>query len=72
MKRLALAVLLLAASCVVAAPAPLPKTAKKAEPQKIEEIILNVDRSGDVVIAVNFAINAVQVPAPPPPRPAGQ
>ena len=72
--RLALLALLLLASSVVAAPAPLKKPAKKhADVPPIEEVVLIFENS-DVQIIINpqllqpVPLPPIQVPAPAPPQ----
>jgi hypothetical protein len=69
-KRLALLALLLASSCVVAAPAPLPKAKRKAErAAAVQQPAAYVVYGTDEQVLVGFRINVPPLgpaqPAPP-------
>jgi hypothetical protein len=69
-RGLTLLALLLAASWVAAAPAPLPKARRKAErPAAPEPVVINFDGI-DAIVILNVNVQPLGQPAPPPPAQA--
>jgi hypothetical protein len=71
-KRLALLALLLASSCVVAAPAPSPKPQRKAERAAVQQTSVVILDGIDEVVIVNVNVQPLGAPLLLPPMAPAQ